>query len=205
MMPPPQLRSAKQALNPNDASVSIYSLRPRSTQRYILFLVAAIGSLTPVTDTIILPALISVEQLPGSTRDTSAAIISAYMGAVGVFTLFWGPLSDRLGRRLPLLVSAVLYLAVTIACIFAPSAAALLALRAAQGAVTGATATVSQVRGRACTRRPLHATYLWPGSRRGRLCPPRAQQGLRRLLPAVSHRPNHRQVVVAPGSLMYWP
>lgn len=50
----------------------------------------------PVTDTIILPALISVSSLAGSTADTNAAIISAYMGAVGVCNLFWGPLSDRL-------------------------------------------------------------------------------------------------------------
>lgn len=134
-------------------SVSIYDLRPRTLQNRILLCAATISVLTPVTDTIILPALISVSTLPGSTADTSAAIISAYMGALGVFNLFWGPLSDRFGRRRPLLLTLVLYLGVTIACIFAPSAASLLGLRAAQGAVTGATVSVTQASERRLTRR----------------------------------------------------
>ena len=127
-----------------DEPVSIYDLRPRTLQNRILLCAATISVLTPVTDTIILPALLSVSTLPGSTADTSAAIISAYMGALGVCNLFWGPLSDRFGRRRPLLLTLVLYLGVTVACIFAPSAASLLGLRAAQGAVTGATVSVTQ-------------------------------------------------------------
>ena len=126
-------------------AVSIYSLRSRKIQRRILLIAASISVLTPVTDTIVLPALISMNALPGSSGDSSAAVVSAYMGTIGACNLFWGPLSDRFGRRGPLVTTLVMYIAVTIALIFAPSASALVGLRAAQGAVTGATISITQV------------------------------------------------------------
>ncbi len=47
--------------------------------------------------------------------------------------LLFGPLSDRYGRRLPLLVSLVLFAAATLACLFAPSIEVFVALRFLQG------------------------------------------------------------------------
>ena len=115
------------------------------TKRSILLSAAVISLLTPVTDTIILPTLAALSSaLPGSSVDGAAALVSAYMACVGVFTLVWGPLSDTFGRRSPLALSLLLYVACTVACIFAPTMGALIGLRALQGCVTGSTIAITQ-------------------------------------------------------------
>jgi MFS family permease len=125
-------------------SLSIYDL-PRTRRYRILFIAACISILTPVTDTIILPALIALHgDLAGSTPDSDAALVSVYMGAIGIFNLLWGPLSDRFGRKRPLAAAVAAYIATTLGCLFSPSAATLLVARACQGAVVGATIVCTQ-------------------------------------------------------------
>jgi len=133
------------ASNGKPPPASIFSLHSASAQNWILLGAASLSFLTPTTDTIILPALVSVgSALPGATPDTAAATVSAYMACLGICNLVWGPLSDYAGRRRPLFLSLALYLILTVACIFAPTAQALIALRAAEGAVTGATISITQ-------------------------------------------------------------
>lgn len=126
-------------------TVSIYDTRDARARWRILLSASLISLLTPVTDTIILPALGALRgDLPGSTADTDAALVSAYMVALGVCSLAWGPMSDALSRRAPLAASIVLFLAATLGCVFARDAAALLGARAAQGAFVGATIAITQ-------------------------------------------------------------
>ena len=125
--------------------VSLYSLRSTAEQYCILLVASYIGVLTTTTETIVLPALVSVgTALPGATAETEAAIVSAYLACSGISGLFWGPVSDYAGRRRPLLLALVFYLALTAACVFAPSAQTLVALRAAQGVVAGAALNIPQ-------------------------------------------------------------
>ena len=124
---------------------SIYDLRTPRRRLQILLAAAVISSLTPFTDTIYLPALVSVRQtLSGATDDGVAASVSAYMAAVGVASLFWGPLSDYYGRRWPVFASLVLFLAFTSGCLVAPTMDALIGLRAAEGVAVAAAVTVTQ-------------------------------------------------------------
>ncbi len=127
------------------APPSVFSLFAHN-KRFILYSAAFVSLLTPVTDTIILPTLaaLSTSALPGASVDGAAALVSVYMACVGVATLVWGPLSDTFGRRPPLIASLVLYIASTVACIFAPSMGALILLRALQGCVTGSTIAITQ-------------------------------------------------------------
>ena len=119
-------------------------LRPPALQRRILLISATVAMLTPFTDTIVLPALPAMRaSLPGGDADSDAAIISVYMAAVGLFTLVWGPLSDCVGRRAPLLATLAAFVASTVGCVFAPSAWGLVGLRAMQGAFVGSTIVVT--------------------------------------------------------------
>jgi DHA1 family bicyclomycin/chloramphenicol resistance-like MFS transporter len=67
--------------------------------------------------------------------------LTACLLGLGLGQLVFGPLSDALGRRAPLLVGLVAFAAASLACAVAPSIGALIALRFAQG-LTGATALV---------------------------------------------------------------
>lgn len=80
-----------------------------------------------------------VVSLPGMARYFGAGVpavqaaISILVAGYGVSQLFYGPLSDRFGRRPTLLFGGALYWFATLACLFAPSIEVLLAARLVQG------------------------------------------------------------------------
>ena len=123
---------------------SVYELRSPAAKRWILAGAAWISLLTPATDTIYLPALTSVRAALGGSADAVTATVSVYMACVGLCSLVWGPLSDRVGRRAPLVACLALFLAFTAACAFAPTIDALVGLRACEGVFVGATISVTQ-------------------------------------------------------------
>jgi MFS transporter, YNFM family, putative membrane transport protein len=59
--------------------------------------------------------------------------VSVVIGALAVGAWFWGPLSDRIGRRASLVLSSAVLVVPSIGLAFAPSFGVLLALRVAQG------------------------------------------------------------------------
>jgi DHA1 family bicyclomycin/chloramphenicol resistance-like MFS transporter len=85
--------------------------------------------------------------LPDIGRDLAASTlqvqltISTYLFGWGIGAIFYGPVSDRLGRRPVLLWALVFYAIITTGCAVAPSIWALITLRFVQGiAVAGAMA-----------------------------------------------------------------
>ncbi|THV25848.1 multidrug effflux MFS transporter [Peteryoungia ipomoeae] len=75
-------------------------------------------------------------------------VVSAYLIGFGVAQLFYGPISDRFGRRLPMIAGLVIYVLSSLAVLFVPSFESLLLLRFIQGIGSAATRviTVSIVR-----------------------------------------------------------
>jgi DHA1 family bicyclomycin/chloramphenicol resistance-like MFS transporter len=70
-------------------------------------------------------------------------VISAYILGFGGAQLFYGPISDRFGRRGPLLFGLVVYIAAAFAAAFAPSFGLLLGLRFIQGIGAAATRVIA--------------------------------------------------------------
>lgn len=75
-------------------------------------------------------------------------VVSAYLIGFGVAQLFYGPISDRLGRRIPMIGGLSIYVLSSLAVLFVPSFETLLLLRFIQGIGSAATRviTVSIVR-----------------------------------------------------------
>lgn len=75
-------------------------------------------------------------------------VVSAYLIGFGVAQLFYGPISDRLGRRIPMIAGLTIYVLSSLAVLFVPSFESLLLLRFIQGIGSAATRviTVSIVR-----------------------------------------------------------
>lgn len=83
---------------------------------------------------IMLPALPYMGAELGVTSENERQlVVSAYMIGFGGAQLVYGPLSDRFGRRGPLLIGIAVYIVCAFAATFAPSFAILLALRFVQG------------------------------------------------------------------------
>ena len=83
--------------------------------------------------TIISPALGLVTNDFGVDEATGQWVLSAYFGAIALVQLFYGPLSDRFGRKIPLLSGLTLYSLGGFLGAYAPSIETLIAARVIQG------------------------------------------------------------------------
>lgn len=97
-------------------------------------LVAALMALNALAIDVMLPALPYMGEALGVTDENERQyVIVAYMLGFGLAQLAFGPLSDRFGRRAPLLAGIGVYILAAFAAVFSPSFAVLLVLRFVQG------------------------------------------------------------------------
>jgi DHA1 family bicyclomycin/chloramphenicol resistance-like MFS transporter len=97
-------------------------------------LMAALMALNALAIDVMLPALPYMGEALGVTSENERQfVVSSYMLGMGIAVLAFGPLTDRFGRRAPLLAGMGIYILAAIAAIFAPTFAILLVLRFIQG------------------------------------------------------------------------
>lgn len=107
-------------------------------------IVASLMALNALAIDVVLPGLPAMAaQLNAASANEQQLVIGVYMISMGVGMLFYGPISDRFGRRAPLFFGIVLYVVAALSAILAPSFATLLLLRAAQGLGAAATRVVA--------------------------------------------------------------
>lgn len=112
-------------------------------------LAAALMALNALAIDIMLPGLQEIGASLGVDNENHRQyVISAYLIGFGISQLVYGPISDRFGRRKPMLFGLGIYILSSIAVVFVPSFAGLLVLRFIQGIGSAATRviTVSIVR-----------------------------------------------------------
>lgn len=104
-------------------------------------LLGALAFLPAATTDMYLPSLPDVARDLSTTEAAVQLTISWVLVGSALGQLAVGPLSDRLGRRRPVIVGLALYVLVSVLCIVAASITQLVALRVLHG-VVGATASV---------------------------------------------------------------
>ncbi|WP_313618565.1 multidrug effflux MFS transporter [Agrobacterium sp.] len=112
-------------------------------------LAAMLMALNALAIDIMLPGLQEIGAALGVENENHRQyVISAYLLGFGIAQLGYGPISDRFGRRKPMLFGLAIYVVSSIAVVFVPSFAGVLALRFIQGIGSAATRviTVSIVR-----------------------------------------------------------
>ncbi len=108
-------------------------------------LVAALMAVNALAIDVMLPALPYMGEAMGVTNENERQfVVTAYMLGMGISVLAFGPLTDRFGRRAPLLVGVGIYVVAAIAAAFAPSFAMLLVLRFVQGMGAASVRVISQ-------------------------------------------------------------
>jgi MFS transporter, DHA1 family, multidrug resistance protein len=98
--------------------------------------VVVLGGLTmfgPLSLDLYLPALPQLADDLNASASAAQLSITACLVGLAVGQLLAGPLSDRLGRKRPLIIGLVAYLLASIACALAPSVTVLIVLRLIQG------------------------------------------------------------------------
>lgn len=111
-----------------------------------LRLVLVLGSLTaigPLTIDMYLPAL---PEIAADLHTTSAAVqltLTGTLAGLAVGQLLIGPLSDAVGRRVPLLAGVAVHIVASVLCVLAPSIAVVGVLRVLQGLGVAAASVVA--------------------------------------------------------------
>jgi DHA1 family bicyclomycin/chloramphenicol resistance-like MFS transporter len=107
-------------------------------------LVAALMALNALAIDIMLPGLQQIGASLGVENENHRQyVITAYILGFGAPQLLYGPISDRFGRRWPLIVGMFVYVAAAAAASFAPSFEMLLALRFLQGVGAAGTRVIA--------------------------------------------------------------
>ncbi len=97
-------------------------------------MIAALMALNALAIDIMLPALPDIGATFNNANDNDRQlVVSTYLIGVGIGQLVFGPLSDRFGRRGPLMFSFAVYVATALAAVIVPDFSALLLLRLVQG------------------------------------------------------------------------
>jgi len=104
-------------------------------------LLGAIIALGPLTIDTYLPSLPTIQKDLSTTATAVQLTISAYFIGLAISQLVWGWITDRFGRRRPLLTGMLLYSAASFACAFAPNIGVLIGARVVQ-ALGGAAGVV---------------------------------------------------------------
>lgn len=134
--PPPAARPDPTAVDPAAASVTPPADAPRATYRpdarYVLLL-GTMAALPAVSTDIYLPSLPEVAADLGTSATAAQLTMTGMLvgGAVGQLVI--GPLSDRFGRRRPVLVGVALHVVTSLLCALVGAIGPLIALRVAQG------------------------------------------------------------------------
>jgi len=114
-------------------------------------LLAALMALNALAIDIMLPAFPQMgEALNVTNENDRQLVVSSYLFGFGVMQLVFGPLSDRFGRRIPLLFGLAVYILAAFAALATPNFATLLALRFVQGLGAAGTRVIAQSAVRDC-------------------------------------------------------
>ncbi|MEW2575408.1 multidrug effflux MFS transporter [Streptomyces syringium] len=105
----------------------------RRTSLLLTLVLGGLSALPPLSMDMYLPALPEVTDSLRSPAATVQLTLTACLMGMALGQLVVGPMSDKWGRRRPLLAGMVIYVLATAVCAFAPTAELLIAFRLIQG------------------------------------------------------------------------
>lgn len=124
--------------------------RPARTPWGLVILLGSLTAMGPLAIDMYLPSLPAIgEDLSASASQTQATV-AAFLAGMAIGQFFYGPASDRLGRKPPILLGTAIFVAASAACAMAGSAEQLILARFAQalGACAGGVVSRAVVRDR---------------------------------------------------------
>lgn len=105
----------------------------RRTGLLVTLVLGGLTALPPLSMDMYLPALPAVTESLHSPAATIQLTLTACLTGMALGQVVVGPMSDRWGRRRPLLLGMMIYVVATALCVFAPTTGLLIAFRLLQG------------------------------------------------------------------------
>ncbi|MFJ6566832.1 multidrug effflux MFS transporter [Streptomyces sp. NPDC091292] len=133
---PPATPAVMPVTKPNPAAATTAAPDPAALRRTGLLVTFILGGLTavpPLSMDMYLPALPDVTGALDASAATVQLTLTACLAGMALGQLVVGPMSDKWGRRRPLLIGMLVYIVATAACALAPDLNTLIAFRLLQG------------------------------------------------------------------------
>src|SRR5689334_4540115 len=105
----------------------------RAAHIRLVVVLGAVNAIGPLSIDMYLPAFPQIARTLGSGASQVQLTLTACVAGLALGQLIVGPVSDRIGRRLPLIAAMTLYAAASLLCSLAPSVPVLIGLRLVQG------------------------------------------------------------------------
>ena len=119
-------------------------MHPSQNRFLIILILGALSTISPFAIDMYLPAFPAIASaLHTSTAHVSLSVAS-YFAGLAAGQLFYGPLLDRFGRKLPLYAGLILFVVASVLCVFSQTVEWLIALRFLQ-ALGGCAAQVASM------------------------------------------------------------
>jgi len=110
--------------------------------RFFILVILMLGSIGFVATDLYLPSLSSIVKDFSTTKAYVQLTLSFYLLFFGVSQFFYGPLSDKVGRKKIVLYGLSLTIVGSIVCVFSPNVGVLIVGRSIEGFGVGAGATM---------------------------------------------------------------
>ncbi|CAN7612638.1 multidrug effflux MFS transporter [Paenibacillus sp. LjRoot56] len=110
----------------------------------LALILAAFSALGPFTVDMYLASLPQIMDFFGSNASMIQASLTASLLGLGLGQMVMGPLSDRYGRRTPLLIAMILYIVSSFGCALVPNIESFIVLRFVQGGAASAGLVISR-------------------------------------------------------------
>ena len=124
------------------------SIKNNKVSLWLVTTVALLTMVGPFSIDTYLPSFPDIEAEFHVTRAMMSQTLGYYLAAAAFFTLAWGPLSDRIGRRYTILGTLIIYVSASVGCALADSYSTFLVFRILQGIA----ASGGMIAGRAMVR-----------------------------------------------------
>ena len=133
-------------------------MQKTNSKAFLVILLGVLSAFGPFVVDLYLPSLPQLAQFFDTTASMTQLTLTTAMIGLAVGQLLLGPMSDKFGRKMPLIISLLIYIISTILLIFSPNIETMIVLRAVQGLSSAGSVVISRAvatdlyRGREMTR-----------------------------------------------------
>lgn len=105
----------------------------KNSKLFLIILLGTMSAFGPFIIDLYLPSLPELKEYFNTTPALTQVSLMTAMIGMAVGQLILGPVSDKVGRKKPLVISLIIFTLTSVALIFAPNIHVLITLRAIQG------------------------------------------------------------------------
>ena len=119
-------------------------MRNTNSNVFLVILLGVLSAFGPFVVDLYLPSLPQLAQFFATTPSMTQLTLTTAMIGLAVGQLLLGPMSDKFGRKKPLILSLVIYIISTVCIIFSPNVETMIVLRVVQGLSSAGSVVISR-------------------------------------------------------------